>query len=67
MKPKDRHKLFHFKPCHKEQGWLLIREILMIAVLTEICNSLKQASHKVVPENKKLCAGETEARNYSSD
>lgn len=39
----------------------------MIAVLTENCNSLKQANHKVVPENKKLCAGETEARNYSSD
>lgn len=38
MKLKDTLKLFHFNPCRKEQDYLLIREILKIAVLTEICN-----------------------------
>lgn len=38
MKLKDTLKLFHFNLCHKEQDQLLIKEILVIAVLTEIHN-----------------------------
>jgi len=38
MKLTDTLKLFHFSPCHKEQDWLLIREILVVAVLAEIRN-----------------------------